>query len=136
MYGTFQSSLNWRNRCTLPREIPLAIAKGIKRFCFSLPQKGGKIKFLFSFICSFTFGSSYGRDAITYIHYLLTFFSCLVFSLLVLGIFLLFTETLNAEMDIVRQPKPILRVNLFLSGIVFFMIDYKKVRHAFSENAG
>ena len=37
---------------------------------------------------------------------------------------------------IVRQPKPILGVNLFLSGIVFFMIDYKKVRHAFSENAG
>ena len=37
---------------------------------------------------------------------------------------------------IVRQPKPILGVNLFLSGIVFFMIDYKRVRHAFSENAG
>ena len=37
---------------------------------------------------------------------------------------------------LVRQPKPILGVNLFLSGIVFFMIDYKRVRHAFSENAG
>ena len=38
--------------------------------------------------------------------------------------------------NIVRQPKPILGVNLLLSGIVFFMIDYKRVRHAFSENAG
>ena len=37
---------------------------------------------------------------------------------------------------IVRQPKPVLGVNLLLSGIVFFMIDYKRVRHAFSENAG
>ena len=37
---------------------------------------------------------------------------------------------------VVRQPKQILGVNLFLSGIVFFMIDYKRVRHAFSEDAG
>ena len=37
---------------------------------------------------------------------------------------------------IVRQPKPVLGVNLLLSGIVFFMVDYKRVRHAFSENAG
>ena len=37
---------------------------------------------------------------------------------------------------LVRQPKPVLGVNLLLSGIVFFMIDYKRVRHAFSENAG
>ena len=36
----------------------------------------------------------------------------------------------------VRQPKPIFGVNLVLSGIDFFMINYKRVRHAFSENAG